>query len=267
MNQRDDISDIINYYRANQEANRSQTQQLEFRLTLKILEQHLPPRSKILELGAGIGFYTALLAAQGHHITAVEPVAEMIESGKKVMAHLKLSDQVTWVIEDARTVIAGSDFDAVLIMGPLYHLIKAEDRAQVISNSSQCLKANGLMFSAWLTRSGFLSYIMVRQPLFIQQKALLDEVMQHGHYLNHPRDGSFRGYFAHRDEIMSMPEGFESVGVFSQDPCIGGLDDIFNTQSNEVKALWTDYLFLQSGQPELLGSGRSVMSISRKKGS
>jgi hypothetical protein len=150
-------------------------------------------------------------------------------------------------------------------MGPLYHLIKSEDRAQVLVNSASSLKKNGLLFSAWLSRAGFLSYIMVRQPQFIQHSTLIEEVMQHGYYLNHPRDGSFRGYFADKNEILSVPAGFESVGVFNQDPCIGGLDDIFNSQSAELKEMWTGYLFSQCGNPELLGSGRSVMNVSRKK--
>lgn len=262
----DDISDILAYYKKNQEGQRSTTQQLEFSITFMLLQKYLPPRSKILELGAGVGFYTAQLALQGHLVTAVEPVAELVQTGKEILTKLNLQSQVTWQNKDARTFEAQPEhYDAVLIMGPLYHLIKKEDRIQVIEKAASSLKHQGLLFSAWLSRAGFLTYLLARQPGFIQQHQLIDEVMAHGHYLNHPRDGSFRGYFAEKNEMAELPKGFESVGLFCQDPCIGGLDDIFNLLPPNLKDEWTKYLFTQCHKPDLIGSGRSVMSITRKK--
>jgi SAM-dependent methyltransferase len=43
-------------------------------------------------------------------------------------------------------------FDAVLLMGPLYHLLTIRERLQAVMESERVLKPGGLIFAAFITR-------------------------------------------------------------------------------------------------------------------
>ena len=60
---------------------------------------------------------------------------------------------------DARDLseVTGTDFDAVLMMGPLYHLIEEGDRITALEQAFRRLRSGGLIFSAFLSRLGVLS--------------------------------------------------------------------------------------------------------------
>ncbi len=45
----------------------------------------------------------------------------------------------------------GSDYDLVLLMGPLYHLVKAQDRRKALGGSLRLLKPGGLLVASFIS--------------------------------------------------------------------------------------------------------------------
>ncbi|MEM6429874.1 MAG: class I SAM-dependent methyltransferase [Deinococcota bacterium] len=85
--------------------------------------------SPILELGAGTARVTRALAAAGHHITAVEPSANMIALGMVKLEADNLTQNVTYLQADARTLQLEQRFP--LIIAPfnmLMHLYTLDDQ-------------------------------------------------------------------------------------------------------------------------------------------
>jgi len=82
----DDVSDIAAYYNNDPEIERYRLErnQLEYELTWRYLNQHLPSQGSILEIGAATGRYTLELAKHGYTITAVDLSAALIEQNRKV---------------------------------------------------------------------------------------------------------------------------------------------------------------------------------------
>ena len=66
-----DIRDLYNYV-VQDEATRLERHQLERDITWRYLDEYLPPKSSILEIGASTGAYTVGLAQRGHRIAAVD---------------------------------------------------------------------------------------------------------------------------------------------------------------------------------------------------
>ena len=77
----DDVSDIAELYNGNplEEHSRLERRQLEYDLTWRYLNDYLPSKGRILEVGAATGRYTVELAKRGYTVTAVDLSAGLLE--------------------------------------------------------------------------------------------------------------------------------------------------------------------------------------------
>jgi SAM-dependent methyltransferase len=258
--------DILKYYTNNKEQIRAQNQQLEFLICEKVLNLYLKDKSdlKILELGAGSGHYTELLAQKGHEITVVEPVKVLNELNQKNLKSKKLDKNVEWIEADARNLKLTKSYDLILNMGPMYHLFESQEREQLMRNLKKHLDVQGLLMSVFLSRVGFVSYLLSQQPesLFSDLDGFRD-IVTTGHNPQHPQDGSFRGYFTNLKELgdLHTQTDFQILQIHVLDPCIGGRDETFNRLSVEQKAMWSDVLLALSSDPNFWNSGRTWMAV------
>jgi SAM-dependent methyltransferase len=78
----------------------------------------------VLELGAGSGRVTAVLARAGHEVVAVEPAAAMRRRGIERLEALGLAASVRWVDADMRTLDLGRRFP--LAIAPFHALMHLE---------------------------------------------------------------------------------------------------------------------------------------------
>ncbi len=273
---KDSLADIIEYYSQNTEELRHERHQLEFAMMREVFKLYLSSRPmKILELGAGSGLYTAVLAQMGHDVVALEPTQLLIKLNEKRIKDKKLEERVQWVHADARdlgsVVKANQDsekFDIVLNMGPFYHLEKESDRHQVFQESVQLLKPEGLHFGIFLSKVGYASYVLNQQPdILIQDPDGFREIMTQGFYSSHPRNGTFRGYFSDLQDMQEIHNRCEMPiqKLHILDPAIAGEDKIFNSLSDELKAIWSQVLFALSTDPSFWGSGRTWLAISQNR--
>lgn len=78
-------------------------------------ELHLDPADKVLEVGTGSGYLTALLAALAGHVTSVEIVPELSASAKQKLQAIHCSN-VTLEVGDAAQGW-GNGYDAIMLTG------------------------------------------------------------------------------------------------------------------------------------------------------
>jgi 2-polyprenyl-3-methyl-5-hydroxy-6-metoxy-1,4-benzoquinol methylase len=266
---RDSLEDIKTYYRSNQEDTRLDVQQLEFRVTLSLFGKYLKPASNLLELGAGSGRYTLPLLKQGHHVTAIELVEDLTNQNKARVEREGLIDRAAFTSGDARSLIRETvgAFDAVLAMGPFYHLVEEADRDELMNATAEKTRKGGLVITTHLTRLGVVAYMLARFPVWaLQSPKQVTQILEAGHLWDHPRNGDFRGYFCTAEEVRDLHEsaGLEVIGLHSQDPAIGAVDEIFSALPPELQDPWTEILVKLSEDPLALGSGRSLLCVSRK---
>ena len=143
----DDLTDIREFYNAawDAEENRLERHQLEADITWRYLNRYLPPRGRLLEIGFGTGFYTFSLAKRGYQITAIDLADEYVTRCRAKVEELGLSDQIDFRTGDARKLdgIPHGEFDAVLLMGPLYHLLLETDRTASSAIRLRLFKTRG----------------------------------------------------------------------------------------------------------------------------
>ena len=266
--------DIQKYYSKNSEDLRHLQQQLEFGICSQLLHQYLQNKTlNILEVGAGAGYYTELLAKMGHSVTVVEPVQALNQVSQRNLKTQSLDKNVIWIEADARDLnsekLKGQSFELILNMGPMYHLFESKEHRSVLNQLKSLLKPEGLLMSVFLSRVGFVSYLLSRQP-----EALLNDpegfrdVLTVGFNKGHPQDGTFRGYFTNLQELATLHDqcGLQIAKIHVLDPCVGGTDEIFNRLTGDMKKAWLEVLCALSADPSFWNSGRTWMVVSNKSG-
>jgi SAM-dependent methyltransferase len=268
-NMSDDISDIRAFYDsgADKEHARLELRQLEYELTLRYLSTYLPSEGSILEVGAATGRYTLELAKRGYNIVAVDLSAEQLEINRRNLAAAGLESQVQFVVADARDLseVTG-EFDAVLPMGPLYHLIVEADRKSVLKQAFERLRTGGVLISIFLSRFGLMNDLIRNNPGWIENRPEVESILARGRRADGEPPGGFRAYFAPITEIVPLHEtvGFETVTLAGIEPGIGAHDEDYNSLEGTRRDLWLDLLYGISSEPSIMGASRHVLYVGRK---
>lgn len=250
------------------EANRLERHQLEADITWRYLNLYLPTRGRLLEVGCGTGFYTFPLAQLGYQITAVDFANEFVTRCKTRAEELDLSDQIDFRIGDARNLdgIPRGKFEAVLLMGPLYHLLLETDRTAALRSAYACLRPGGVIFSALISRFGILGNLIKKSPSWIENQKEVWSLVRNGHRPAGAPRGGFRGYFVRLDEIAPMHEnvGFDTLKIAGVEPAISADDESYNTLEGKERDLWLDLLFKISAEQSIVASSRHILYVGQK---
>lgn len=266
----DDVSDIAELYSSNpqEEHSRLERRQLEYDLTWRYLSQYLPSKGTILEIGTATGRYTLELAKRGYTITAVDLSAALIENCRKNLVDEGLERQVRLVVADARNLseVTEKRFDAVLLMGPLYHLVVKADRKLALKEAFDRLRAGGLIFSSFISRFGMISDLIKNVPGWIEDQAKVRSLIERGKRPDGYPRGGFRGYFAQASEIAPLHRavGFETLVVAGVEPVISADDESYNKLQEKQRQLWLDLLFELSVEKSIIGASRHLLYIGKK---
>lgn len=266
----DDISDIAAYYDNAQDAEQSRLErhQLEYDLTWRYLEQYLPAQGAILEVGAATGRYTLGLAQRGYAVTAVDISANLLERCKDNLAAAGLAQRVQFLVADARDLSAlpATQFDAALLMGPLYHLVEQADRELALRTVFDRLRPGGVVVSAFISRYGILGDLMKNVPQWIEEQAEVRSILERGRDPEDYPRGHFRGYFAEVAEIMPLHEaiGLETITLAGVEPAISADDESYNRLEGAQRRLWLDLLYALSTEASMIGASRHLLYIGKK---
>ncbi|MEU6997840.1 class I SAM-dependent methyltransferase [Nonomuraea sp. NPDC046570] len=141
--------ELMAYYERGGEATRLKEGRgrLEFWRTQDILRRILPPApARVLDAGGGAGVHAEWLAADGHDVELLDPVPRHVTEAARL-------DGVTARVGDARALpYRDGTFDAVLMLGPLYHLESRDDRVRALTEARRVARPGGLVAAAVITR-------------------------------------------------------------------------------------------------------------------
>lgn len=152
------MSEIHSYYTESNEADRllSGSGLLEFHRTQELILRNLPagPLS-ILDVGGGPGLYAAWLTTLGHSAYLLDPVEKHLEHASRLgLAGVRQGDARALPCDTATV-------DAILLLGPLYHLTDRTDRILAIREAYRALKPGGILFAAAISRYASLFHSLV----------------------------------------------------------------------------------------------------------
>jgi S-adenosylmethionine-dependent methyltransferase len=266
----DDISDILDYYNdyVEQENGRLERHQIERDVTWRFLDKYLPRQGNILELGCATGAYTIPLAKRGYNVTAVDITPNLLAECQRRVVKAKLGGKVTCYIADARdlSAIRGENYDVVMIMGPLYHLVLEEDRIKALQEAHARLKPGGVVFSAFVSRYGIWNSVMKKSPRMIESQDDVWSNIKTGRDSDHPSpDIHFRAYMADPAEINTLHKktGFRKLVLAGVEAT--GIDELYNNLEHKQKKLWLDLMVALSTEKSIVGASCHLLYVGQKK--
>jgi len=238
---------------------------LEYVRTLELLERFLPAApATVLDVGGGTGVYATALCERGYVVHLIEPVASHVERVRQIAAERGLS--LTSGVGDARDLDASDgSYDAVLMLGPLYHLVDRNDRAKAWAEAVRVARRGGVVVAAAISR--FASLLdglkrgMLSDPVF---RSVVEEDLRSGQHRNPDPSGRpmlfTTAYFHLPDELEAEARaaGLTEVGVLAVEGpgwIVEDVDDVANL-SDAARAVETERP-LMAASAHMIAVGRA----------
>ncbi len=153
---------IIGHYTMRDEDTRLQRGMglLEFARAKELLNRHLPgPPAVVLDVGGGSGPYSTWLARKGYEVHLVDAVPKHVDQAQAASDTQPDYPLASVQEGDARRLGREDEScDAVLLMGPLYHLVERSDRVQALREAYRVLRPGGVVFAKAVNRYASLIY-------------------------------------------------------------------------------------------------------------
>ena len=126
----------------------------EYSLITELLDEYIPKGSDVIDIGSGPGRYAEYLMLNECRVGVVDLSANSLKAfsdrmekvccrGNILFNKVSCATQLQW--------IADNSADAILMMGPLYHLITEEHRNTALASCHRILKPGGYLFTLFLS--------------------------------------------------------------------------------------------------------------------
>lgn len=160
---------------------------LEFARTQEIVLRHLPPPPAVIaDIGGGPGRYALWLAGLGYRVVHRDVVplhvaqlraAAAAEPVLGAVVDAAAGGAIDTAVGDAcRLDLAAASVDAVLLLGPLYHLTQRADRLQALREAVRVVRPGGPVYAAAISRWAARYDGVLRLRLYEQVPAMLTAI-------------------------------------------------------------------------------------------
>jgi len=265
--------EVQRYYAEFPEESRlsSASGRLEFERTKDILARVLPPAPcRIIDVGGAAGIYSIWLASQGYEVHLVDASPRLVDEARKRNG-ASAKPIASLAVGDARKLPQADKFaDVVLVMGPLYHLTRADDRQLALHEARRVLKPGGILAAAAISRFAStldgLARGLSKDPAF---RAMRDRDLVDGQHRNEAGNIQYftTSYFHRPDELVTEIEsaGFGDATVYGVEGPGWRLSDI-ETRVNDA-AQWEDLMHVARAierEPSIIGASAHLLGVGRR---
>lgn len=249
---------IEEFYQQFDEDNRlchSYASSIEYITTMHFIHKFIEKGANILELGAATGAYTIQLAKDTYIMSAVEPVEKHLNLLREKAKELPIQIHAGSAVH--LDEFENESFDAVLCMGPLYHLYSEKERKQCIKEAIRVCKKGGVLFFAYvpndmvfITESMYTKDFLIRQEydpvtfkLFDDTIILLDE---------------------QQFPTLMKAWKIKEITHFSADGVAELMAERINSFTEEEFDIWMKFHLYTCEKKTFLGYGNHLVYIGRK---
>lgn len=233
---------------------------LEALTTLHILSEEITPKSRVLDLGCGTGVYALPLAEAGHEVSAVDLVPAHIQ---QLQDKIKPGISLKAVCQDAQQALDGvadASFDAVLCLGPMYHLRSQAERVKLLAGCARVLRPGGRVLIAFINND----WVIATQTLRYDGGSYLTQGA-YDHESFRVADFPFVFHTLSQADGETKKAGLRVLRRVNTDGLSEMLEDKVAAFTPEEYAQWFRYHLYLCEQPEHLGACNHWLFVCSKE--
>ena len=269
---------VLEGYNAGMEKNRLRTDLglIEFERTKELLIEYLPkPPAVIYDIGGGYGEYSWWLSSLGYEVHLFDLSPTNINMSGELGAEYPGCFLAASEVSDARKICRpDKSADAVLLMGPLYHIVERKERIRAITECRRLLKEKGLLFTAAITPYATLLWAITaykKKNSLLEEKQFMDMVERElcdGEHIkpdNSEYSGIGRSHFHRAEELKEelFQGGFLNTRIHG---VVGGawlapdLEELWKNEVSREALMRTVRLFDE--KEDIIGLSTHILGIS-----
>jgi SAM-dependent methyltransferase len=239
--------------------------------TKEIIKRFLSKDSMdIADIGGAAGFYAFWLQAMGHRVSLMDLSPRNIELANAHSQQTGIKLKACQTGDATQLDLAEGQFDLVLLLGPLYHLIDKQERVKALSEAKRILKPGGFVLAAIISRYASLFDGFKRDLIVDDQfdKMLIDDLATgiHQNKTNNPEYFT-TAYFHTPDEIKKEVAGsglhFEKlIAVESFGWIIDNISEKAGDKSYMNKL--TSFINLVETNDDLIAMSQHIIAVAQK---
>lgn len=247
---------------------RTDERTIEYIITTRMFERYIKPGEKVLDIGGGPGRYSVWLASKGCDVTLFDLSDKNVEfaNGKAKELGLKIKTICGNALNE--NLYPDEEFDHILVMGPMYHLFRDEDRRKVIDNALKHLKPKGKIYIAFINLFAGILYYLDADKLGFKRELEIDS--EYGRCLVENR--SWNGMAFTEARFEALPDikkfcnsfGLKQVTMFGQEGFLGCHINQLDTLEEPHRSLYIDYAYRMCELDEYLIMSCHIMYIGEK---
>lgn len=160
-----------------------------------------------------------------------------------------------------------ASFDVVLCLGPLYHLIKPEERATVVENVISLAKPGGFIILAYVSVYAHLRDMARQDPSrLLKEWTFYEGYLQSGKYNRRAGNESFHVYPKNLEKELGVAAG--QARVIKTVSCEGFLGfnnaKVLANLSDSEMDRWVEVIMRSASEPETLNSADHILVVLQK---
>ncbi|KAJ1324616.1 methyltransferase domain-containing protein [Microdochium nivale] len=269
---------------------RLHTHPIEREVTLRSIRHGMHPRGtnennsskRIADIGGGPGKLAFALADDGYKVDLIDLSRDLIrlaqdEQDRRAAAGstaLLSSIGVGNALDESG--LAKNSYDAVLLLGPLYHLLDESERKQAVEKVVTLAKPReGLVFCAFVSKEAHLRDLVTKDPArLVNQKEFYTAYLASGRYerVNETMGTKAQSFHTNSSQVrhffqLHFSDTLELISLRSTEGILGGsLDSKLIDADPQVVQAWADLMFEEYSEEERhLGCADHLLAVLRRK--
>jgi SAM-dependent methyltransferase len=266
---------VLRYYQATDEAERLQREESELELlrTREVLLRFLPPApAEIVDVGGGPAVHSLWLAELGYRTHLVDLVPRHLQQARSRSVDQRLP-LASLSIGDARQLaFPDQSASAVLLLGPLYHLVQRTERIQALREAYRILRPGGTLIAQGISRYSAVIKVLTRGLLDDPRMlSVAHQTTRSGHHCPGPDLDFFTSaYFHHplelREELAQAGFRHRALLAVEGPARLSGADFARHWRDPFTREWLLDLARSLESEPHLLGVSGHIMAVAIKPG-
>jgi SAM-dependent methyltransferase len=256
---------MSSYYATGVEKGRLEaTNRLEFERTKLMLSERLPPHGRIVDVGGGPGSYASWLVGRGYEVDLIDPIPLHVEQARQLAREgpsfgVELGDARALPFDDGSA-------DAVVMMGPLFHLVDPGDRVAALAEAWRVLRPGGVLLASAMGRQFLLGHAIAGNTILSRrERQRVLSVAATGLRVDPPVPFPAHAHLPEELAGEVASAGFGAVEVLAIEGYFHLLGDLDERLRDSARcAALLEALHLVEAAPAVVGASGHIMAVASR---